>query len=251
MSDLSEQLANIRKAKHFEYNGVSIKKEPENVVYNYDERKQVLSFLRQVANWDTFRENMNKVEKDRYKLYMSFLKIDDLEHIRIEDFTSNYINDLYKYCPNYHVLRQAYIKWNNLPTLQMIKELFIKTNIDFIFIKELIIDYLKDDKDPIQLIISTNLLNCKNDEIITYVMTKFYDEKNMYYISFKQLDYIYNNSEITPDKFCFLVKRCSDKECYTKCTKTYGERMNRNIIKDYKNDLEKKYKCLINIDLFN
>lgn len=251
MSEFTSQLSEIRKVKHCEFNGVSIKKESENRVYCYDERKETLSFLRQVANLDTFKERMNKIEKDRYKLYLSTLKTDDIDHIKMEDFTHNYINDLYKYCSNYVVLKHAFTKWNKPSTIHMIKEILVKIHIDSEFLYELIVSYLEENKNPTQLITSTNLLKVKEERSICYALNKFYDETNTFTISFTQFDYIYKNSEVTPERFCYLVKKCSDKGCYTKCNKTCGERLNRDMIKDYKYEIDKKYKCNVKIDLLN
>lgn len=249
MSDFQknlEELRRLREAKYIKSTQKLVSK-PE---YNYDVRKDMLDYIKKISKFESMRERMDKIEKQELKSKFSKICVEDLDYLTDLDTNEFFITELYKSNSNQQVLSTIFerTKFVNHP---IIKEVLNKTKIQETFVLDLIKEYTKINKNLTQIITSTNLLDTKFNSIIDYVMEIFYNPTNTSSISFEQLKLIYSKTLITPQKFKFLVSICSNKTAYSKCEKTGIERSNVVLLKNLIRDVEAKFKCKLNIDLYN
>jgi hypothetical protein len=251
--DFQKELEEIRKIKQVKYLELNIinKKEP---IYNYNERKNTLDYIKKCTKSDIIKERMDKHEKIDYKNKISKISLKDLENFADYDFNTNFIIDLFKFNFNISVLEKAYQKYLLPPNVLMIKELVTKPKISENFLLLLISDYINSNKikktNYINLLISTEILETKYTHVINYIMDLFYTEPTVS-VTFEQIKLICSKTDITPDKFKFIISRCSNISAYSKCSKTYVEKSNIHLIKELIRDMEIKLKCKIDIDLYN
>ena len=81
-------------------------------------------------------------------------------------------------------------------------------------------------------------------------MNLFYSDINIS-ITFEQIKIICSKTDVTPEKLKFLISRCSNISAYSKCSKIWIEKPNKDLIKGLIRDMELKFKCKIDIDLYN
>ena len=144
------------------------------------------------------------------------------------------------------VLEKTYTKYKHEPHFLMIKELLLKQKIPEEFILKLVQDYSKNNKNMLQIITTTNILDTEYHQVLNYIMDLFYISENTPSISFEQLKLIYNKTQIDPDKFRYLFFKCSNISGYSKCPKTCVERPNKFLIKNIIHEIEIKFKCKLN-----
>lgn len=253
-NDYTYQLNLIKSERENKFREKNIIKPKEIIPYNYENRKRWLNKLRFNANSKEVRENMDKVEKQEYQTNMSIIVKEDIDHIKENDFQLNFIVELFKYNYNFDILNYAYKIWtqrNNHIHFLMLSELIKKPKLKEDLLMTYLLDFTEHTKNMNSLIMNTQILKLKFNTAINYILDIFYSEENSYYISFDELLYMFNNSEVTPDKFIFLLKRCSNKLATTKCTKTFTERSNTKILITLKQKLENKFKCRFDVDFYN
>lgn len=241
-----EELRRLREAKFLKTTQKMVVK-PE---YNYNVRKDMLDHIIKVSKFEPMRERMDKIEKQELKSTFSKICVEDLEHL--VELTGNefFITELFKSNSNEQVLSTVFEK-TKFVNHMIIKEVLSKPKIQETFVFDLIKEYTKTNKNLTQLITTTNLLDSKFNSIIDFVMEIFFNPINTPSISFEQLKLIYSKTEITPEKFKFLVSICSNKSGYSKCDKTGIERSNIVLLKNLIRDVESKFKCKFDINLYN
>jgi hypothetical protein len=196
------------------------------------------------------KERMDKNEKQDYKNKISKISTDDLEHFSDTELNQNFIIDLFRFNFNHTVLEKAYSKYLADPHINMIKELVTKPKLSEDFLLKLVSDYVQTNKNYINFIITTNILETNYSKVIDYLMNLFYSDPNIT-VTYEQLKLIYSKTAISPEKLKFLITICSNISGYSKCSKTYVEKTNRDLIKVIIHEIEFKYKCKLNIDLYN
>lgn len=241
-----DEIKKIRQAK-FSSSNNNIKKE---ITYDYNVRKDILDYIKKCSKSDLIKERMDKNEKQEYKNKISKLFPEDLEYFSDSDLNTNFMIDLFRFNFNFTVLEKAYGKYLSFPHINMIKELITKPKLPENFLLKLVTYYLQTNKNYINLILSINIFDTKYTLVIDYIMDLFYSDLSVT-VTYEQLKLIYSKTNITPDKLKFLIKRCSNISGYSKCSKTWVEKPNRDLIKILIHEIELKYKCKIDIDLYN
>ena len=251
MMDFQKELEEIKKIRQAKYSGLTqFNEKKEKPVYNYDERKDVLAWIKKCSKSDIIKERMDKNEKQDYKNKISKISTGDLDHFADSDFNQNFIIDLFRFNHNVDILEKAYSKYLSPPHITMIKEILSKPKLSEDFLLKLISDYTQSNKNYMNLLIYTEILETKYTNTIDYVMNLFYSDPNIT-VTFEQIKFICSKTNITPEKLKFLILRCSNISAYSKCSKTWVEKPNRDLIKQLIRDMEFKYKCKIDIDLYN
>ena len=250
--DYQKELEEIKKIRQAKYSGLNISVNKEKPVYNYESRVGILGYIKKCTKSDVVKERMDKNEMQDYKNKISKISLDDLDHFSESDINtnSNFIIDLFRFNFNQDVLEKAYGKYLSPPHITMIKELVSKSKISEDFLIKLIFDYTITNKNYINLLITTNILETKYTESINYIMNLFYSEPNVS-VTFEQIKMICSKTIITQEQFTFLASRCSNISAYSKCSKTWIEKPNRDLMKGLIRDMELKFKCKIDIDLYN
>lgn len=248
--DYQKELEEIRKIRQAKFSGTNNIVNKQKPVYNYEQRKGTLDYIKKCTKSDVIKERMDKNEKLDYKNKISKISQEDLEHFADLDFNTNFMIDLFRFNFNLNVLQKAYQKYLSPPHINMIKEYLSKPKLDEDFLLKLISDYTTTNKNYINLLIFTGILETVYTESINYIMDLFYSDPNIT-VTYEQIKMICSKTEITPDKVKFLVSRCSNISAYSKCSKTWIEKPNRDLIKGLIRDMESKFKCKIEIDLYN
>ena len=253
MNNFSDELEEIKKIRHDKYTLSNNLNQVEKPIYNYALRSNTLNWIKKCSVFDVLKERMDRVEKQDYQNKISKIQIDDLKHFSNYDINTNFMIDLFKYSISLQVLKYAYMMYTNSPHILMIKEFIAKPTMTESenFLLELLTDYTKTNKNVLQIITTTVLMVSKYDKAKDFIMDIFYSDSNTYSISYEQLLMIYSNTQINPDKFKFLVTKCSNQSAYSKCSKTFIERSNRDLLKNLIHEVESKYKSKLNIDLYN
>lgn len=252
ISNISDHRANLeilrkmREDKYLKSKSTNNKK----LEYNYDLRRDILENLKKYCKYVSLRDRMDKIEKQELINKFSKIQLEDLKHLDdlIKNKNEYFIIELFKNNFCCQVLSNVF-EQTRFSNHQIIKEALLKPKIDELFILDLIKEYVKNNKNIVQIITSTNLLDTNFNNAIDYVLNEFYNSNNLISISFDQLKLIYSKTTITPDKLKFLIAICSNKSGYTKCEKTGIERSNIVLLKNMVRDVEQKFKCKINIDL--
>jgi len=249
MSDFQKDLEDIRKIRQSKYSKQSIPNQNSKPEYNYNVRKELLEYLKRISKFESMRERMDRIEKQELKNKFSKIQLEDLEYL--EEMKSNefFITELFKHNYNLDVLSTVFYK-TKFVNFVMIKELISKPKITESFVLDMVKTYTITNKNQIQIITTTNLLDTKFNMVIDYCMELFYNPINTPSISFDQLKYICSKTEITPDKLKFLISICSNKSGYSKCEKTGIDRSNVVLLKNLIRDYEAKFKCKIDVDLY-
>lgn len=248
--DYQKELEEIRKIRQAKYSGSNDIVNKEKPVYNYQQRKNTLDYVKKCTKSDIIKERMDKNEKLDYKNKISKISQDDLEHFADFDFNTNFMIDLFRFNFNPNVLEKAYEKYLSPPHITMIKEYLSKPKLNEDFLLKLILDYTETNKNYINLLITTEILETKQTQAINYIMDLFYSDPNIT-LTYEQIKMICTKTDITPDKLKFLISRCSNISAYSKCSKTWIEKPNRDLIKGLIRDMESKFKYKIDIDLYN
>jgi hypothetical protein len=245
MSDFQKDLEDLRKIRQSKYSKESLTHilKPE---YNYGVRKDSLDYLKKVSKFESIREQLDKIEKQELKNKFGKIQKEDLEYL--EEMYSNeyFITELFRHNFNHIVLSEIFYK-TNFVNFSMIKDILLKSKITELFILDMVKAYTQINKNYIQIITTTNLLDTKFNRIIDYVMKLFYNPINTSSISYDQLKFICSKTDITPDKLKFLISICSNKSGYSKCEKTGIERTNVVLLKNLIRDIELKFKCKIDV----
>ena len=248
MTDFQKDLEEIRKIRELKYMNSLVKN--SKIEYNYNIRKDTLDYLKKISKFESIREKMDKIEKQELKSKFSKIQLEDLEYLVEMETNDFFITELFKH--NYNLLSLTTIFYKTkYVNFQIIKEALTKPKITEIFLLDLIKTYTNINKNTTQLITTTTLLDTKFTSVIDYVMKLFYDPKNTSSISYEQLKFICSKTQVTPDKMKFLVIICSNKSGYSKCEKTGIERANIVLLKNLIRDIETKFKCKLDIDLYN
>lgn len=250
MTDFSCELEEIRKLRQAKYASVNGIKEKPKPIYNYELRKEILDWIKKCSRVEIMKECMDKIEKQEYQNKISRIQLEDLDYFTQQETNTNFMIDLFKYSFSFPVLQKAYLLYSDTPHILMIKEIVSKPNLPEDFLLKLLLDYTENNKNVIPIITTTNLLTSKYHQAINLIMGIFYSNSNTSMISYEQLKLIYTNTEINPEQFKFLVAKCSNINGYSKCTKTWIERSNRDLIKNLIHEMETKHKCKLNIDLY-
>lgn len=240
-----EELRRLREAKYIKTTQTTVVK-PE---YNYNIRKDMLDYIKKVSKFESMRERMDKIEKQELKSKFSKICFEDLEYLTELECNEFFITELFKSNSNEQVLSTVFDRTKFVNHI-IIKEVLNK-KIPETFVLDLIKEYTKTNKNLTQIITTTNLLDTKFNSCIDYVMEIFYNPTNTPSISFEQLKLIYSKTVMTPDRFKFLVSICSNKSGYSRCEKTGMERSNVVLLKNIIRDVEAKFKCKLDIDLYN
>ena len=249
MSDFQKDLDELRRLREAKF----LKTTQKTVVkpeYNYNVRKDMLEYIKKISKFESMRERMDKIEKQELKSAFSKICVEDLEYLIDIMCNEFFITELFKSNSNEQVLSTVFEK-TKFVNHTIIKEVLSKSKIQETFIMDLMKEYTKTNKNLTQIITATNLLDSKFNSIIDYVMEIFFDPMNTSSISFEQLKLIYSKTEMTPDRFRFLVSICSNKSGYSRCDKTGIERSNVILLKNLIRDVETKFKCKLDIDLYN
>jgi hypothetical protein len=251
MSDFQKDLEEIRKIREAKYLKSTIVQN-QTPVYNYAYRKDTLDYLKKVSKLESMRERMDKIEKSELKSKFSKIQLEDLEYLSVMELNEYFITELYKNNFNLPVLYAIFDK-TKFVNFSIIKDVLTKPKVSETFALEIIKTYTltNANKNLTQLITTTNLLDSKFTTIIDYVMELFYNQANTPSISYEQLKFICSKTQITPDKLKFLITICSNKSGYSKCEKTGIERTNIVLLKNLIRDTETKFKCKIDVDLYN
>ncbi len=252
MSNFQKELEEIRKIRQNKYSDVKVSElKPIKVEYVYDVRKDTLDYIKKCSKSEIIKEQMDKIEKAQYQKIISKLIIEDIDHFSQSELNINFIIDLFKHNFNPEILFYTYTKYNAEPHILMIKEIITKPKISENFVLKLIQDYSVCNKNMVPIINTTNLLDSKFEEAKNFVMDLFYSDLNTLSISYLQLKLIYDKTKVNPEQFKFLVYKCSNKSAYSKCSKTFVERKNTDLIKIMIHEIETKYKTKLKIDLYN
>lgn len=248
--NFQKELEEIKKIRQEKYSGINSSVNKEKTIYNYSERKNTLDYIKKCTKSDVIKERMDKGEKLDYKNKISKISLDDLEHFTDLDFNTNFMIDIFKFNFNLNVLQKAYQKYLSPPHINMIKEYLSKPKLNEDFLLKLISDYTSTNKNYINLLIFTGILETIYTKSINYIMELFYSDPNIT-VTYEQIKILCAKTNVTPDKIKFLVSRCSNISAYSKCSKTWIEKPNRDLIKGLLRDMETKFKCKIEIDLYN
>lgn len=248
--NFQKELEEIKKIRQEKYSGINSSVNKEKTIYNYSERKNTLDYIKKCTKSDVIKERMDKGEKLDYKNKISKISLDDLEHFTDLDFNTNFMIDIFKFNFNLNVLQKAYQKYLSPPHINMIKEYLSKPKLNEDFLLKLISDYTSTNKNYINLLIFTGILETVYTKSINYIMELFYSDPNIT-VTYEQIKILCAKTNVTPDKVKFLVSRCSNISAYSKCSKTWIEKPNRDLIKGLLRDMETKFKCKIEIDLYN
>lgn len=249
MTEFQKNLEELRRLREEKYMK-TVHKSNVKPVYNYEIRKDMLDNIKKIIKFESMRERMDKIEKQELKNNFSKICVEDLEHLMEISSNEFFIVELYKSNSNHEVLTNIFARTKFVNHV-IIKEVLLKPKIMETFILDLIKEYVKTNKNIIQIITATNLLDSKYNSTINFVMDIFYNSQYMPSISFEQLKLIYSKTEITPEKVKFLISSCSNKAGYSKCEKSGLERSNIVLLKNLIRDVEAKFKCKLNIDLYN
>jgi hypothetical protein len=248
-----DELRKIRQAKYENRYNQQNQLDKKKHEYNYDIRKDFISRIKKIVKSEVAKERMDKIEKKEYSLNIFKLSIGDLEYFTPEELKPEFMADLFKYNIDSEVLQYAYNKQSPQypkPQFLFIKEYITKPKLNENFLLNLIKDYTKNTTNMIQILTTTDLLDTKFETSKKFVLNIFYNHSNTQSISFEQIKLLYSKTEMDVEKFIFLISRCSNKSGYSKCDKTYVERTNINLIKNMIYDMENKFKCKIDIDLY-
>jgi hypothetical protein len=248
--DFQKQLEEIRKIREAKYLSSVSNEKKEKPVYNYDEKKDFINWIKKCTGSNIIKERMDNNEKQDYKNKISKISTDDLDYFTDSDFNLNFMMDLFKFNSNQDVLQKAYGKYLSPPHIMMIKELLSKSKLSEEFLLKLILDYTEVNKNYIGLIVSTCILETKYTSTIDYIMNLFYSDPKIT-VSYEQIRLICSKTNITPEKLKFLILRCSNISAYSKCSKTCVEKPNKDLIKGLIRETESKFKCKIDIDLYS
>lgn len=248
--DYQKELEEIRKIREAKYSGTNSSINKEKPIYNYNERKSTLDYIKKCTKSDVVKERMDKNEKQDYKNKISKISMEDLDYFSDCDFNTNFIIDLFRFNFNTYVLEKTYEKYLLPPHITMIKEYISKPKISEDFLLKLIYDYTVTNKNYINLLITTGILETEHTQAINFIMNLFYSEPNIA-VTYEQIKMICLKTDITSEKVKFLILRCSNISAYSKCSKTWIEKPNRDLIKGLIRDMEIKFKCKIDIDLYN
>ena len=216
-------------------------------------RKDFILRIKKIIKSEVAKERMDKIEKKEYQTNISKICLGDLDYFAPLELKPDFMTDLFKYNNDIAVLEHAYSKQSVdyiKPQFGFIKEYMTKLKADENFLIKMIQDYLSITKNMIQILTTTNLLDTKFETAKQRVLEIFFNPTNTQSISFEQIKYISSKIELDVNKFIFLISRCSNKSGYSKCDKTCVERPNINLIKNMIHDMETKYKCKIDIDLY-
>lgn len=250
MMDYQKELEEMRKIRQAKYSESNIYVNKEKLVYNYEQRENTLNYIKKCTKLNVMKERMDKNEKIDYKNKVSKLSLDDLEYFIDSDFNTNFMIDLFRFNFNPDVLEKAYQKYLSSPHITMIKEILSKPKVSEDFILKIISDYTNTNKNYINLLVTTGILETKYIKLINYIMELFYSDPNIT-LTYEQIKMICSKTIVTPDRLKFLITRCSNISAYSKCSKTWIEKPNRDLIKTLIRDTETKFKCKIDIDLYN
>ena len=251
-TNFESQIEEIRKIRHEKYlASTKSTKQEEKPEYNYDARKDMLNYIKKCSKSDVLKERMDRIEKLEYKNKISKIIIGDLEHFTQNDLDINFMTELFKFSHSIQVLQTAYEKFNSKPNFLMIKELLAKSNLQEDFLLTVIKDYTKTNKNVLQIITTTCILESEFAQVKEYLLELFYSNSNTPAISYEQLKKIYMLTNPDPLQFKFMVSKCSNKSGYSKCSKTFIERSNRDLIKNLIHEMETKYKCKLDLDLYD
>lgn len=249
MSNFQTEMEELRKLREAKYKK-SIQKQITKPEYNYNIRKDMLDYLKKVSKFVSMRERMDKIEKQELKSKFSKICVEDLEYLVEMEKNEFFITELFRNNFNQEVLSAVFEK-TKFVNHTMIKDVLSKPKITETFVFDLIKEYVKTNKNMLQIITTTNLLDSKFNSTINFVMEIFYNPYNTLSISFEQLKLICSKTEMTPEKLKFLVSICSNKSGYSKCEKSGMERSNVVLLKNLIRDFEAKFKCKLNIDLYS
>lgn len=238
-----EELKKIRESKYLK---ISLSNNPKPK-YNYELRKDYLDYLIKVSKFESIRERMDQIEKKELKDKFYRIQQEDLEFIEEIESNEFFISELFTYNFNLSVLSTIFYK-TKFVNFRMIKEILLKPHVSETFVFDLIKTYTFTNKNTIQIITTTNLLDTKFNQVIDYVMKLFYNPVNTQSISYKQIKFICSKTQMTPDKLKFIISICSNKSGYSKCEKTGIERSNIVLLKNLIHDFEAKLKCKINVE---
>jgi hypothetical protein len=101
--DFQKELDEIRKIRQAKYSGLNSNTDTNIIkdkqVYNYDERKDVLNWIKKCTKSDLIKERMDKNEKQDYVRKISKISIEDLDHFVAHELNINFMIDLYKFSP--------------------------------------------------------------------------------------------------------------------------------------------------------
>lgn len=254
MSNFTNELEELRKIREAKYqNKFKNENQSAKPEYNYESRKDFILRIKKIIKSEVAKERMDKIEKKEYQTNISKICLGDLDYFAPLELKSDFMADLFKYNNDITVLEHAYSKQSVdyiKPQFGFIKEYITKSKADENFLIKMIQDYLLTTKNMIQILTTTNLLDTKLETVKQYVLEIFFNPTNTQSISFEQIKYISSKIELDVNKFIFLISRCSNKSGYSKCDKTCMERPNINLIKNMIHDMETKYKCKIDIDLY-
>lgn len=254
MSNFTNELEELRKIREAKYkNKFKIVNQSIKPEYNYELRKDFILRIKKIIKSEVAKERMDKIEKKEYQTNISKICLGDLELFSPLEFKHDFMVDLFKYNNDITVLEHAYSKQSAdyiKPQFGFIKEYITKSKADENFLIKMIQDYLTITKNMIQILTTTNLLDTTFKTAKQYVLEIFFNPANTHSISFEQIKYISSKIELDVNKFIFLISRCSNKSGYSKCDKTCVERPNINLIKNMIHDMETKFKCKIDIDLY-
>ena len=242
-----EEIRNIRQNKYSKSNTTILTNKP---VYNYENRKDIIAYVKKCTKFEQIKEKMNSNEKNDYKNKISKICLDDLDYFSESEINLNFMIDLFKYNFNLDVLEKSYQKYLSTPHISMIKELISKPKISEEFLLKLIYDYTKTNKNYINLLVTTNILETKFISGINYILNLIYSDQNIS-LTFEQIKLICSKTNITPDQFEFLILRCSNVSAFSKCPKTFVEKPNIDLIKNLIREIEHKTKSKISIDLYS
>jgi len=253
MSNFTNEFDELRKIRQAKYQNKSKIENKQKMEYNYELRKDFISRIKKIVKSEVAKERMDKIEKKEYQTNISKICLDDLDYFTPAELKPDFLTDLFKYNNDIQVLEYAYSKQSAdciKPQFVLIKEYMTKSKADENFLIKLIQDYLSITHNMIQILTTTNLLDTKFETTKQYVLEIFFNPTNTQSISFEQIKYINSKIELDINKFIFLISRCSNKSGYSKCDKTYVSRSNINLIKNMIHDMETKFKCKIDIDLY-
>lgn len=253
MSNFTNELEELRKIREAKYHNKFKNEKKQKLEYSYELRKDFISRIKKIVKSEVAKERMDKIEKKEYQSNISKICLGDLDYFAPLELKPDFMADLFKYNNDITVLEHAYSKQSTnyiKPQFVFIKEYMTKSKANENFIIKMIQDYLLITKNMIQILTITNLLETKFETAKQYVLEIFFNSANTQSISFEQIRHIYLKIELDINKFIFLISRCSNKSGYSKCDKTFVERPNINLIKNMIHDMETKYKCKIDVDLY-
>lgn len=250
LDDLSSQMNEINLKRAQAYNRSHSVIIPKKVPYDPEDRKKIR--LQMGARMIQTR-CLSRSEKELYQRNIAALLPGDIRYM-LPVYIDNplFMEELYRYTENFDVMAEALNRWNKPPLIGMVIPLINKRNVTKHLAELYVYSYVSEDVDVGKFIRDSRILTHKSDAVLScveFVLDKFHTQNH--FISTDLITYICENSEVTPEKFIAMVRRCSDKCQTTKSQLTFQSIPHRQLLEKQHRSIEHKYKMRFEVDYLN